>query len=62
MKTKLNKPKIKKTMLSIELSKEESKIMHTLKDKYAINISQLVKNVLREYLKKVEKINVHLNI
>ena len=56
------KPKIKKMMLSVELNKEEFEIMHTLKDKYAVNISQLVKNFFREYLKKVEKINVNINV
>ena len=49
-------------MLSVELNKEEYEIMQLLKNKYSVNISQLVKNFFREYLKKVEETNVNLNI
>jgi hypothetical protein len=54
--------KNKRLMLSVELSKDEYETMQTLKNKYSVNISQLVKNFFREYLKQVEKTNVNLNI
>jgi len=54
--------KEKRLMLSVEINKEEYEIMQVLKNKYSVNISQLVKNFFREYLKKVEETNVNLNI
>jgi len=38
----------------IQLSPEEKMIIKELKEKHAINISQLIKNFLREYYKKEE--------
>ncbi len=49
-------------MLSVELSQNEYDIMQILKQKYSVNISQLMKNFLREYHKNVEKTNVNFNI
>jgi hypothetical protein len=54
--------KNKRLMLSVELSQEEYDIMHVLREKYSVNISQLMKNFLREYHKNVIKTNVNLNI
>jgi hypothetical protein len=54
--------KNKRLMLSVELSQEEYDIMQVLKQKYSVNISQLMKNCMREYYKNVEKTNVNFNI
>ena len=49
-------------MLNVELNEEEHEIIQKLKTKYSVNISQLVKNFFREYIKKVEKTNVNLDV
>lgn len=49
-------------MLSVELNQEEYDIMQILKQKYSVNISQLMKNCIREYYRNVEKTDVNFNI
>ena len=48
------KTKIKRLGFHIELTEQEEKIVHILKKKYAINISQLLKNHLADCLQKLE--------
>jgi len=54
--------KNKRLMLSVELNQEEYDIMQILKQKYSVNISQLMKNCIREYYRNVEKTDVNFNI
>jgi len=48
------KKKIKRLGFYVELTEAEDEMVHKLKKKYAINISQLIKNRLADYLNKLE--------
>ena len=48
------KTKIKRLGFHIELTEQEDEIISILKKKYAINISQLLKNHLVDCLRKLE--------
>lgn len=52
----------KEEQLNIKLTEQEFKILHTLKKKYAINISQFLKNCMKDKFEKLEKENVNSNI
>jgi hypothetical protein len=47
--------KNKKIGFYLHISEEEQKIIKSLKCKYCINVSKLIKNFLFEYYKKVEQ-------
>jgi hypothetical protein len=44
-----------KFSLNIKVTEEENDIIKTLRDKYAVNISKLLKNYLRTTLDEFEK-------
>jgi hypothetical protein len=48
------KTKSKRLGFYIELTEAEDEIIHILKKKYAVNISQLLKNHLVNYFKDLE--------
>ena len=48
------KAKSKRLGFYIELTEFEDQVVHKLKKEYAVNISQLLKNYLIDYYKKME--------
>ena len=48
--------------INIKFTEQEFKIIQQLKKKYAINISQFVKNCIIEKFNQLEKTNVNSNI
>jgi len=48
--------------LNIFLNDEENETVNTLRDKYAINISGVIKLLLKQYKEKLENSNVNPHI
>jgi hypothetical protein len=47
--------KIKRLGFYVELTEQEDIVVQKLRKKYAINLTQLIKNCLNEYCEKLEK-------